>query len=260
MNNSYSVIYNTCDKYDSLWPGFFKLFVKYWPECTSKIIINTEEKSISYDSLNIQRPQKSGTGISWSQRLINSLDSIDTPFVVTILDDFWFKSKVDDKSFNECLGRMKNDPTIKCYTFAWQPGPNHPDRIQKDFEIRGRFARYRINAQIALWRVEYLRKILRTYENPWQFELSGSFRSSIYGGKILSLKKNSPLVFDYDFGFLVIRGRLNRQVADYFSKIEGIEMNFPFEDFDGSSQTAVDSRSARFIHYFLDMVVSLFRK
>lgn len=28
------------------------------------------------------------------------------------------------------------------------------------------------------WRVDYLKSILRTYENPWQFEISGSFRSA----------------------------------------------------------------------------------
>ena len=256
----YSVIYNTCDKYEPLWEGFFTLFKKYWRDYTGTIVLNTEEKSINIDGLNIVRPLKSGSNLTWSQRLMNSLDSVTSPYVITFLDDFWLKDYVKVGVINDCLNRMEKDNEIKCFTFAWQPGPNKPDDEQNDFEIRGRFAQYRINAQIALWRVDYLRRILRTYENPWQFELNGSFRSMIYGGKLLSLKKNAPLVFDYDYGFLIIRGRLNKKVADYFRVHENINMELPFDEFNDDEIKHEKPRIRRLFSYFVEMVLSIFKR
>ena len=261
MLDNVSIIYNTCDKYESLWPGFFTLFKKYWKDCSNTIILNTEEKTFHMDGLQIVRPDKSGTACSWSQRLINSLDIVTTPYVVMILDDFYLKSPVNLEKLERCVNRMELDKSIQLFTFAWQPGSNKTDTEDPDFERRARFAPYRINAQIALWRVDYLRKIIRSYENPWQFEISGSFRSSIYGGKLYALKKEAPLVFDYDWGFLIIRGKVNEKVADYFKHHEGLPMDLPFEKFtQNDDQTKRNGRIGRLIKYGSEMMVSLFRK
>lgn len=261
MLEKISIIYNTCDKYESLWSGFFSLFNKYWPNCNNTIILNTETKQFHFKNLNIKRPINYIEGCSWSQRLLNSLDSIDTPYVVLILDDFYLKSKVDLDKLDQCVNRMEENEKIKLFTFGWQPGPNINDNLDPNYELRGRFAKYRVNAQIGLWRVSYLRKILRSYENPWQFELSGSFRSSLIGGKLYSLKKDAPLVFDYDWGFLIIRGRVNRKIANYFVENEKIDMNLPFEDFNEAEYSVPSGwRFRRMIRYCWDMIISLFKK
>lgn len=38
------------------------------------------------------------------------------------------------------------------------------------------------------------------------------------------MKKDTPLVFDYDYGFLIIRGGVNKKIADYFENKEGIKL------------------------------------
>jgi len=262
LNDKITVIYNTCDKYEPLWKGFFTLFKKYWSGFSGDIVLNTEEKSFAFEGLSIIRPVAKNTDCSWSQRILNSLDTVNTPYVIMILDDFYFKSEVDTAVIERCVTRMDSDKNIMMFSFAPQPEPNKPDPDSDIFERRGRFATYRVNAQINLWRVSYLKKILRSYENPWQFELSGSFRSSLYGGKMYSLKKGAPLVFDYDGGFLIIRGQLNHEVADYFAQNEGLDMDLPFEPFDAQARAEGMShgRNKRMVGYAKDMIVSLFRK
>ena len=150
------------------------------------------------------------------------------------------------------------------FTFGWQPGKNKACDFSDKFELRGRFAPYRVNAQIALWRVSYLKKIIKLYENPWEFELNGSFRSSIYGGKLYSLKKNTPLVFDYDWGFLVVRGQLNKEVSDYFSTKEKIEFDSTFSYIDMDAYRALGRQRSgnqlRKLMYLWRMIMSLFKK
>ena len=261
MYDKVSLIYNTCDKYEPLWDGFFTLFKKYWSEFSGKIILNTEEKSYSTEGLSIERPPKNSTKCTWSERILNSLEFAGTPYVIMTLDDFYFKSEVKVEEIEKCLSRMENDPNIMLFNFAWQPAPNKKDPDSDNFERRGRFSQYRINTQITLWRTSYLKKILRSYENPWQFEINGSFRSSLTGGKLYSLKKDAPLVFDYDYGFLIIRSKLNQEVASYFEEHEGLDMNLPFEPFVKTPPNDIKKgRVFRLFGYAKDMVVSLFKK
>ena len=261
MKNQCSIIYNTCDKYECLWNGFFKLLDKYWNSCELKIILNTEEKSFSYGNFNIERPMHLNVGLSWSQRIVNSLNSITTPYVIMTLDDFWLKDSVDVLELQHCIDLMDSDKKIKCINFAPQPPPNKEFRDEKKYEKRGRFATYRINAQIAIWRVDYLKNIMRSYENPWQFELSGSFRSVIKGGTLLSIKRGERSPFVYDHGFLVVRGMINKELAEYFLKNENINVNFPFKEY--NPEEYYDNKSGKFkriLGYFRDAIISLFRK
>ena len=262
MFDKVSIIYNTCDKYESLWWNFFYLLKKYFPECSeTKIIINTESKIFKFEDLKIERPTKNNEHCSWSQRVLNSLESISTPYVLMTLDDFYLKAPVQVEILKKCIQRMEENSKISLFTFCWQPGNNKPDLESKIFERRGRFAPYRVNAQIGLWRVSYLKKIMKTYENPWQFELNGSFRSSILGGEIYSLKRGEPLIFDYDWGFLIIRGKVNQNVAKYFVEYEGLDMSLPFDDFIDNEYTSFSKpRFIRLVKYFMEMIVSLFRK
>lgn len=261
MRNHCSIIYNTCDKYECLWDGFFTLLDKYWANCDLKIILNTEKKVFSYGELSIERPIFFNAGVSWSQRIINSLNSVHTPYVIMILDDFWLKAPVDVQEIQRCINLMENDRKIQCINFAPQPAPNKQYRNEQRYEKRGRLAQYRINAQIALWRVDYLKNIMRSYENPWQFELSGSFRSVLHGGTLLSIKRGERSPFIYDYGFLIVRGMINKELAEYFAKNEGINVEFPFKEY--NAEEYYDNKSGKFLRvlgYFKDAVVSLLKK
>ena len=264
MKDKISLIYCTCDRYESLWSNFFKLWKKYWAEFDSQVILNTEEKDFSFDGLNIIRPSFSKQNPTWSESLLESLEMVETPYVILTLDDFYIKSPVDVQTLNVCIEQMDKDKDVNLFTFGWQPGKNKPCEFCDLFEQRARFATYRINAQLALWRVSYLKKIIRKYENPWEFELNGSFRSSFTSGKLYSLKKNSPLVFDYDWGFLIVRGQINRNVADYFVKNENISFDDSFDDIDMEKYIALgqnkQGRFIRMVKYLSKMVVSIFRK
>ena len=258
MSNDFTLLYCSCDKYECLWAGFFKLLKKYWPRFDARVILNTEEKSFEYPGFSITRPSKAMIGCTWSQRMLHCINEIETPYVLLVLDDFYLKSPVDSAAFQDSLCMMNNHGEIGLITFASEPGPNYPVSWDNRFERRGRIARYRINAQIGLWRKDYLLRILRSSETPWQFELNGSFRSSWMSSSILSLKKESSLIFDYDWGFLMIRGSINPQLKDYFQRKEGISVTYDAAQNDSNQQHRLPLRFFRMIKYSWDMVMSVF--
>ena len=49
----YSVLVNTCDKFEDCWNPFFKLFCMYWQDYKGKIYLNTEYKDYSFPGLDI---------------------------------------------------------------------------------------------------------------------------------------------------------------------------------------------------------------
>ena len=264
MNSKISLVFCTCDRYESLWANFFQLWKKYWPGFNSQVILNTETSNFSYAGLGIVRPMFSKDHLSWSERLYESLEMVQTPYVILTLDDFYLKSDVDVDAIEVCIRQMDTDSSVGLFTFAPQPGNNKSCDFSDRFEKRARMAPYRINAQIGLWRVSYLKSILRMYENPWEFELNGSFRSMFSAVKLYSLKKGVPLVFDYDWGFLIVRGQLNREVAEHFINNEMIEFDDSFTDIDMDAYRALGrnkkGRLLRLLKYFYKMVLSLFRK
>lgn len=59
----YSVLVNTCDKFEDCWNPFFQLFSLYWQDYKGTIYLNTE-KDYSFDGLDII-PVKGCVGKKW---------------------------------------------------------------------------------------------------------------------------------------------------------------------------------------------------
>lgn len=53
----------------------------------------------------------------------------------------------------------------------------------------------------------------------------------LYGGIFLSIKDNHKSPFVYDYGFLIVRGMINKELAIYFSEKEVIKIDFPFKEY-----------------------------
>ena len=109
MNKKISLIYSTCDRYECLWDGFFRLWDKYWPSFDAQVVLNTETKSFSYGNYNIIRPTFKKNDLTWSERLYGALNIVETPYVLFTLDDFYIKSPIDIKTLDMCIKQMDKD-------------------------------------------------------------------------------------------------------------------------------------------------------
>ena len=219
----FCVLLCTCKKYEFLVKPFLKLFNKYWPNNPSTIYINSDGiYNCDLPSNNIVVIDNSKC-VSWSERLINSLNNIQEKYVLLVLDDFLFKGPVNQDEFYEIFNFQKTN-NIKCIQFYPQNKLNKEMGLS-NFYLRKRWAPYRISAQIWMYEKSYLLKILRKKENPWEFELCGSFRSSLlYGGKIICAKRNGNYVFDTDIGFLIVRGTYTEEIRKRFEVAENVHL------------------------------------
>ena len=249
-----SIVVISCDKNCYLWDGFFKLMRKYWPHHPLKIVLSTE--TLSYSDVLVSNSRFKDE--DWSSRLYHAICDAGTEYVILMLDDFFIKDFVNEEKLGKYFDIIVEDETVAAISLVSQPCCSTKSSYLRDgLVLRQRFAPYRINAQPTVWRSEYLVNILRKGESPWQFELSGTFRSVFANRCLYAIDRNQQSIIPTDKGWLVIRGVLNEDLVIYYHDKEDIDL-FPY--FSNSNQIA-DARKkprlTRLFGYYVECFKSL---
>lgn len=228
-----TILINTCDDYEDCWELFFRLYKKYWPNHSLRIILNTESKSFSMDGLNIEtfNLYNEDTDVSYGQRMLDHLDRIDTPFVIPFLDDYFLRSEVDYESIERCIEWLKSDERAAQFYFTqrvddcYSKIENYPGFVKID-----NIAPYKLNMTIGVWKTDVYKSFWSEYVSPWSWEYFSTINT--YDNKYdfyAVAPDTKPLV---DFGHKkgkpwgIVRGKwVVEDVKPLFDK-EGIEVDY----------------------------------
>jgi len=165
-----TVLVLSCDKYCDLWYPFFYCLKKYWPDCPYRIVLGSNTKI--YKS-NIIKTILSGSDLNWSTSLKKLLEQIQTPYVFTWLDDSFPTAPVDTDVFTNTVEFMIKRNAKNVHAVA---SPK-PDKVIANGQFGEYFkgAPFRVITQ-GFWQVNFLSEVLLEGENPWSFEIFGSYR------------------------------------------------------------------------------------
>lgn len=227
-----TVLVNSCDLYEDAWEPFFKLFHIQWPDCQYDIVLNTETKKYKCDYISV-KTICSGRNIPWSKRLRNVLNQIDSEYILFFLEDYFLLSPVKEYVLDEAIKEIKNNKRIGFISlypdmnkaWYWKVKKNYG----KYFTYLTKKSSWRINAQVTLWRKDFLLKVLRDKESAWEFEDYGTVRAKYMTQKTLCCRIDSPVAFDYHmyqtFGYGINRGKWLKKNKELFDKYN-ISVNF----------------------------------
>ena len=235
MNTKCAVLVTTCDDYSDAWDPFFRLFKIMWPDCQYPVYLNTE--TMDYDScdicVNCLHPKSltnsKGKTISWSDRLRQSLEKIDTDYILFFLEDFFLQSPVRSSVVEDCVQWMDEDKNVVFIDFYRNKKENEII-YRNEFSLIKRDYDWAINANCALWRKDFLLNILRD-ENPWEFEINATYRWRRTNYKIYTHRGEFAKVFDYQFETVngewsgIIKGKWLSAVPELLNKY-GIEVDY----------------------------------
>ena len=229
--NKFSILVNTCDKFDDCWNPFFKLFSTFWKSYKGKIYLNTEYKNYSYKNLNIIsvkgcEEKQDANLITWSECLKRALESMEEDVVLYLQEDYFFKDNVENDIVEQYVDLMDNNENIHCIHLTDQAVKGSKE--SKEYEglnIVDLKQRYRISCQAALWRKDVLLGYIRTYESAWEFEEFGSQRAERLQHKFYvvkavnnrNLELNEFEIIPYIFTGIV-QGRWFEEVVPHFRK------------------------------------------
>ena len=146
---------------------------------------------------------------SYSGRLIDYLNYIQSSFVLIILDDFIIENKVDNEILQRYADYIFKNPDVACMSLSGGPMEG-VEKYQTGVVKRPWNADYLLNLQVAIWDKAVLLSLLKDGESPWQIELFGSFRARKLKNKIfLQLEDSSFMPIVYNGGWLIVKGIWN---------------------------------------------------
>lgn len=176
IRNDIALVVSSCDKYEDAWHPYFELIKKYWPEHPQKIALITETKQYKTEGLDI-KTYNYPEACTWSERLYNTLQQIDTKYIIFSLEDFFLLDYVKQDRIDECIAWMEENPNIAvCRLYSCDYDNLTPTEKYRDFCVAHKDIGFRLETQAALWNREILMSFIDLSEDPWQFETKGTER------------------------------------------------------------------------------------
>ncbi len=192
-----TLLIGSCDNYASLWPICADLIQKYWEIDCDKIIV-----AENYSQSCPQEFKLINAGCrTWTERMLYALDSVKTPYVFFILEDYFLSERVSKEMIDQFLFFLKIHEANKIALTTIPEGfyktskfyENLYDNIYKMDDDSD----YLTSVQPAIWKTSFLKELLQQDNwNPWEFEIIGSARIKGKDNKIFIKKKNDPIYFN----------------------------------------------------------------
>lgn len=247
---SYSILINTCDKFEDCWNPFFKLFQTYWPNCSGEIYLNTEFKAYAYPGLRInatkacQGKQFKGKYATWSQCLKWALEQINTDIVLYMQEDYFLTAPVKNSVVEYYAQWLSEHPEISCIHLTDQGIPVTSEYGSENLSYGDPNHYSYLSCQASLWHKKDLEKLIREEETAWNFEWWGSRRAQYSGMKFLAinpiwLEQEGPIIPYLFTG--VIGGRWIPDVVDLFKKHD-IPMDYSRRGFYAREKKSITKR------------------
>jgi len=166
----------SCDKYADVWPPFFGLFFRYWPDCPFPVYLGAnrlEPPGSRVKSIRV------GEDRSWASGVVAMLERIESDWVIFMLEDFFLRRTVDTARAVELVDLARSE-NLHCLRLIPRPPPSRPHSAHSGVGILDPGMIYRASTQAAVWRVATLKALLRPEFSAWQFEFEGSKLSDAY--------------------------------------------------------------------------------
>jgi len=189
---SLPVLVVSCDRYADLWPPFFELFWRRWPDCPGPVYLGTN--FAGSDDPRV-RTLRIGADVTWASGVLEMLDQIDAPYLIVMLEDFLLMDPVDNARI-ERLADIAIAEGLGCLRLYSIFPPDVPVEGYPELGAFPPGSNWRITAQAAIWRTETLRRLLVPGFSAWDFEMVGSQMSDDMPDRIWGVI-NPALVYDH---------------------------------------------------------------
>lgn len=212
-----AILVISCDKYSDLWPIFFEFKKKYWPDCKYKTYLGSNYKKSGIDNVE---SISIGEDLSWADNVKKMLMSIDSEYILMLLEDFFIDRRIDNSIIEMAL-KFAKEEKIDCLRLEPLPPP---PRIHHKFIKVGKLnpgAPYYVSTQPAIWKKSVLVELLHEGYSAWEFEQKNSkicseaCKYNFWGAK--------RYLFHHKNG--VERGKYYRSTVDLLTK-EGIHIDY----------------------------------
>jgi len=189
----YKIFISSSDAYSDLWPIFFELFRKFWPEYQGEVYLNTETRNYSFDGIDI-RCTKVGNLGDFGKVFRAGLDSVNSQNILLIMIDYFFMGRVDDNLLNEYYEIFKRS-NLHSLCLVRNPYTHSIPLGELDLELVTPPSQDMFSFQIAFWKKDILMEMVLPHETPWLAEWYGTARANQMGLRLAYPIDRSPITY-----------------------------------------------------------------
>lgn len=226
-DSKFSIFVSSSDSYSDLWPVFFELFQRMWPEYSGIIYLQTQEKAYSYPGLNIVCTNV-GRIKDFGATLLAGLNKVEEGNILFFMIDYIFMGRVNNQKVQEYFDYFKRAglDTLVLYP---QPFQTTKPSSHRDLQVAVPPCNRRMfGFQTAFWRLSVLKDLILPHENPWMCEWYGSERAALMNIREESLKaclSMEAMPIPYDVRGCLHQGKWLDNAIEWI-KIQGITVDF----------------------------------
>ena len=213
-----SAVVASYDGCADIWPGFFGLLSRFWPDLPYPLYLISNHLVFSDQRITALRV---GDDLSWSETLARGLERVPSRYVLLILDDFFLTAPVDTALVQRMHAAMV-DKDAAYLRLVPHPKADTPCPDMPEIGTVAKGAPYRASLQMAFWDRRALLDLLRREETAWDFELKGSRRSDVMSEPFLSVCDGYPAI---PYRHVLRRGKLLPDAVRFFAPL-GVSFDF----------------------------------
>ena len=169
MERRLTILLVSYDGYSDMWPTFFECKDTFWSDCPYPVVLANNEKDI--DIRNV-RVINCGKDAQWSTRTRKALESIDTKYVMFLLEDLFISDVVKTEKIERAIDLMDKEGInyYKIMTFS-KINTNNFKNYEYLKQIPASLP-YGISLQAAIWEKNHFLEMIGAEDyNPWVFEV-----------------------------------------------------------------------------------------
>lgn len=175
-DNDFAILILSCDKYADLWAPFHKNFFRFFPVANYPVFLGS---NLVPSDLPGVVSVLSGKDADWSTSCKRILEQIPQAKLFIILEDLLLASPAAEEGFEAALRYLFEKNAVHIKYWAQLPADEYSEDPWLGIHHRG--APYRATV-CGFWDRKYLLNLLIEGENPWNFEILGSYRTSYSDG------------------------------------------------------------------------------
>lgn len=216
---NYTIFISSSDKYSDIWPLFFDMFQKFWPEYNGEIVLNTEALDYSHKGLDI-RCTKVGYLGAFGKVFHAGLNKIETDNVLLIMIDYIFMEKVNHNKIEEYFECFIND-NLDSLCLEYQGYPNtKPTQHDELVYVLPPAPHIMFSYQIAFWKKAVLYEMALPHENPWMSEWFGAQRAEKMKIKLVCPKTTNLNPIFYDLRGCLHQGKWLGNAVSFLKRLD----------------------------------------
>lgn len=209
-----AIFVNSFDEYSDLWDIFWDIFNKYWPDCSlKKYLVSNEIRYERKGIINI----RTGKEVNWFERTIKAMKSVNEDYLVLFLEDYFLSKTVNFLDIYSIVERMEKED-IFFYRLSMREGfPKN-----QGFIVVPEGSDYPLTLQLAIWKKDVFVKIINELhdsgcKSPWDFEvyLKNDYRyCPPINGILQGIRFDNRDILGYKNG--VLRGRWFPDIRKFY--------------------------------------------